>query len=81
MAKGNANMKAVLKMQAFVRGCISRHKNGSVNRKKKGKKGGSEKGISDLEQKMLSARGGQFCGGMPSNRRSDSQRNGLVYAK
>ena len=30
---------------------------------------------------MLSARSGQFRGGMPSNRRADSQRNGLVYAK
>lgn len=30
---------------------------------------------------MLSARSGQFRGGMPSNRRAESGRNGLVYAK
>ena len=38
--------------------------------------------MSDLQKKMLSARSGQFRGGMPSNSRgNESQRNGLVYAK
>jgi len=72
----------VLKVQAFVRGCISRHRNGSIKAKKNKKEHrDSNKGISDLEQKMLSARSGQYRGGMPNNSRNDSQRNGLVYAK
>jgi hypothetical protein len=53
-------------------------------RNQKPKKRGSNKEISDLEQKMLSARSGQFRGGMPANNKGaggESQRNGLVYAK
>ena len=38
--------------------------------------------MSELEQKIKSARSGKYRGGMPSNRRAaDSGRNGLVYAK
>lgn len=81
LTKGKSNLKQVLKIQAFVRGCISRHRNGTANKKKRGKKHASGKqGFSELEQKMLSARSGKYRGGMPSNRR-DSNRNGLVYAK
>ena len=56
-------------------------KHGRVGKKKNSRKK-SNKGMSELEQKMHSARSAGFRGGgMPSNRRADSQRNGLVYAK
>ena len=84
-AKAKAHEAQVVKIQALARGHISRVKHGCVGKKKVAGKGGrrkaSDKGMSDLEQKMLSARSGQFRGGMPSNRRADSQRNGPVYAK
>ena len=84
MAKAKAHEPQVIKMQALARGHLVRAK--QVGKKKKSNRAGrakkaSDKGMSDLEQKMLSARSGQFRGGMPSNRRADSQRNGLVYAK
>jgi hypothetical protein len=52
-----------------------------VSKKKKGaNRNRSNQGISDLEQKVLSARSGKFRGGMPNNG-NNSHRNGLVYAK
>ena len=61
-------------MQAIVRGHLVRVKHVGAGKKKnvKGRRKASDKGMSDLEQKMLSARSGQFRGGMPSNRRADS---------
>lgn len=85
-AKCLATMKQheaqVVKCQALARGHLARNKHGR-NGKGKGKNSKGGPGRSELEQKMLSARSGQFRGGnMPSNRRGgDSQRNGLVYAK
>lgn len=82
LAHAANHLSAVVKVQAFARGCLSRARNGHAGKKKNTRKRrGSDKGLSDLEQKMLSARSGQFRGGMPSNRRNDSGRNGLVYAK
>ena len=83
MAKAKAHEPQVIKMQALARGFLIRLKYDKTGNKRKTKKGrrGSNFEKSELEQKMLSARSGQFRGGMPSNRRADSQRNGLVYAK
>ena len=69
LARLNSHEEEVIKLQAFVRGCNSRAKYGVVSskkRKQKGKK--SDKGLSDLEQKMISARSGQFRGGMHNNK-------------
>lgn len=61
----------IVKLQAFCRGCIARGKHGRIGKKKNPKKRSSRKqGMSELEHKMLSARSGQFRGGMPSNRRA-----------
>lgn len=48
LAKGKQNLKQVIKIQAFVRGCISRHRNGTAGKKKKNRRD-SGKGLSDLE--------------------------------
>lgn len=73
----------VIKLQAFARGCRDRAKYGRVGKKKnaKRKRASDKQGLSELEQKMLSARSDKFRPGMPSNRRAESGRNGLVYAK
>ena len=73
----------VIKLQAFARGCRDRAKYGRVGKKKNAKKkrASDKQGLSELEQKMLSARSDKFRPGMPSNRRAESGRNGLVYAK
>ena len=87
MAKAKAHEAQVIKMQALARGFLVRLKYDKGGKRRNGRKGGRrgsgdvKAGYSELEQKMLSARSGQFRGGMPSNRRADSQRNGLVYAK
>ena len=81
LAHAKNHLAVVVKLQAFARGCLSRKRNGQ-GKKKSGKKGkNSDRGISDLEHKMISARSGKFRGGMPNNRRAESSRNGLVYAK
>ena len=87
MGVGKRHLAEVVKIQALARGLLVRARNGKLGGGKKSakiiklKKRASDKGMSDLEQKMQSARSGQFRGGMPSNSRADSQRNGLVYAK
>ena len=60
MAKAKAHEPQVVKMQAVARGFLVRLKYDKVGKKRSAKKGrkASDKGMSDLEQKMLSARSG-----------------------
>ena len=60
MAKAKAHEPQVIKMQAVARGFLIRIRHDKGGRKRNVKKGrrASDKGMSDLEQKMLSARSG-----------------------
>ena len=59
LAHAKGHLDEVIKLQAFARGCRDRQKYGSVGKKKNGKrKKGSDKMVSEVEQKMLSARSG-----------------------
>ena len=64
MGVGKRNLTEVIKIQALARGILVRAKNGKLGGGKKSakiikiKKRASDKGMSDLEQKMQSTRSG-----------------------